>query len=180
VGRVHLFTGNPGKAREVRDLLAAEGHEVTVHGYRFREPQTDLLEEVVRAKIAQLPPLRDPCLVEDSGLFVEALGGFPGVYSAYVFQTLGVRGLLRALPRHGSRRAIFRTVLGVRTDARSRFFEGRVEGRIAATPRGTHGFGFDPVFIPENARKTFAEMTRAEKNRFSHRSRALRRALPYL
>ena len=112
-------------------------------------------------------------LVEDSGLFIEALGGFPGVYSAYVLRTLGPSRLLRLLGVR-ERRAHFVTVFGYAPSrGRVQLFRGEVHGRLADRPRGRHGFGFDPIFVPDGLDRTFAEMELAEKDRRSHRGRAL-------
>ena len=128
---------------------------------------------MVAAKLAALPAGTTCYLVEDSGLFLEGLGGFPGVYSAYAYRTLGLSGVLRALQGR-SRAATFRTVAGIRWGDRKWIARGTVRGRIAARPRGTAGFGYDPIFIPSAAAETFAQLAPAEKDQFSHRGRAIR------
>lgn len=122
-------------------------------------------------------------LADDSGLEVEALGGAPGVHSA-VFageprdDQANNRKLLDALRGVSNRRARFRAVLALASPSgRVETVEGVCEGRIAWEPRGSGGFGYDPLFVPEGYDKTFAEMTPAEKNALSHRGRAVARAL---
>jgi XTP/dITP diphosphohydrolase len=117
---------------------------------------------------------------DDSGLEVDALGGAPGVYSARyaglpaVDYAANNRKLLAALAGHTNRRARFRTVLALAApDGRLFTVEGTCPGVIADAPRGDGGFGYDPLFIPDGASVAFAEMPAAEKNRISHRGRAL-------
>jgi non-canonical purine NTP pyrophosphatase (RdgB/HAM1 family) len=125
-----------------------------------------------------------PVLADDSGLSVNALGGNPGVYSAryagaHSTQQQLIRKLLKKMAGKKDRRAGFITVM-VHVDGKGRLQRatGRVNGRILSSPRGTNGFGYDPVFYYHPARKTFAEMTVDEKNRVSHRARCLEKILP--
>ncbi len=125
------------------------------------------------------------CFADDTGLEVEALGGAPGVHSAR-YATDGHdfaannRLLLKNLEGQMNRRARFRTVIALIVRGEEHLFEGIVEGRIVDAERGTEGFGYDPLFIPEDGNKTFAEMNAEEKNRVSHRGRAVRRLAEYL
>ncbi len=122
------------------------------------------------------------CFADDTGLEVGALGGEPGVWSARYASLAGegaphdsaanVARLLCRLSGVEDRRARFRTVIALILGGREFLFEGTVEGFIIDTPRGTGGFGYDPVFVPEGFDRTFAEMTAAEKNVLSHRGRA--------
>ena len=172
--RVTFVTSNPNKLSEVRALLAP--FDLTVRGLRrtLPEPQADRLETVVASKLDALPGGDGYYAVEDSGIFFEGLDGFPGVYSAYAYRTLGLSRLLRLLGR-GDRTATFRTVAGLKHGRRRWICPGVVRGRIADRPRGSGGFGYDPIFIPEGEDRTFAEMPAEEKNRRSHRGRAFRR-----
>jgi len=173
---IRVASSNPGKFREVSAILAPYGIPVTWTRRVLPEPQTDSLATVVDAKLAALPSDGHCYLVEDSGLFIDGLGGFPGVYSAFVYRTLGLEGILRALG--GSpRSATFRAVAGVRWGRRTWTAPGSVGGRIAGAVRGTGGFGYDPIFIPAGERRTFAELAPAEKDRRSHRGRAVRAVL---
>ena len=171
--RLTLVTSNPGKVAEVRQLLRPFGLTVVWGRQQLLEPQADTLEEVVRAKVRSVRRGSSAVLVEDTGLFIEALNGFPGVYSSYAFRTIGLAGIL-ALVNGQSRIAVFRTVAAVRIGARIVVTRGATRGRIPREPRGTGGFGFDPIFIPNGSNKTFAEMDIEEKNRVSHRGAAIR------
>ena len=136
------------------------------------EPQSSTLEEVVKVKLASAPLDAELAMVEDSGFFVHSLNGFPGVYSSYVYKAIGCEGVLRLLgnlPRY----AHFEAVIGIRRRREIRLFKGMVQGKVATEQRGSEGFGFDPIFLPEGSSLTMAELSRPEKARISHRSRAL-------
>ncbi len=126
------------------------------------------------------------CFADDTGLEVEALGGAPGVHTArYAYPDrndpeANTRKLLGELEGQTNRRAAFRTVIALIEDGRESCFEGRVDGYIAETERGTEGFGYDPVFSPEETGKTFAELGIETKNRISHRARAVAKLCEYL
>ena len=112
-------------------------------------------------------------MIDDSGLFVEALHGFPGVYSAHAFESLGCRGILRLMEEEVKRVAEFRCCAGYVDEESSKIVvTGKVRGTIIREERGTGGFGFDPIFVPDGHERTFAEMGLEEKNSVSHRGRA--------
>jgi XTP/dITP diphosphohydrolase len=171
---VTLVTTNPGKLREVRTLLAPFGAKVLPLRRRLPEPQAESLGEVARSKLAAVRDVPGWVLVEDSGLFIPSLGGFPGVYSAHIYQIWGLSPILELLRRR-ERRAVFRTVAGLRRGDRTWFTSGACAGTIARTERGSNGFGFDPIFVPSGNRSTFGEMDSSEKDKVSHRARAMRR-----
>lgn len=165
---------NAGKFREVREILARYGVRVRWRRRTLPEIQAIALDRVVHAKLEAAAGLEDRVLVEDSGLFIPSLGGFPGVYSAYALDTIGLAGVLR-LVEGRPRRAVFRTVAGVSIDGTRWMRAGECRGRIADRPRGANGFGYDPIFIPDGASRTFGQMKTAEKNEWSHRARAIER-----
>lgn len=119
-----------------------------------------------------------PCFADDTGLEVEALGGQPGVHTArYAYPDrhdpkANTLKLLNALREKENRNARFRTVIALIENNEEHFFEGIVNGTIATSERGTHGFGYDPVFIPDGYNETFAELGEDVKNTISHRARA--------
>jgi XTP/dITP diphosphohydrolase len=110
-------------------------------------------------------------IVEDSGLFIEALNGFPGAYSSFVFGKIGNAGILRLLDGVEDRRARFVSAIGYKDDDGESLFEGVSEGYITPQERGKHGFGYDPIFMPEGSTKTFAEDLK-KKHEVSHRRKA--------
>ncbi len=140
------------------------------------EIQADTTAEVASfASSAAARRLGKPVLVEDAGLFVESLGGFPGVYSAYVFKTIGIAGLL-ALLKGRPRKATFVSSAGFcEPTGEPRVFNGSARGSMSGSPRGSGGFGFDPIFVPEGRRLTFGQLSVAEKCLVSHRADSLRR-----
>jgi XTP/dITP diphosphohydrolase len=171
---VTFVSTNPGKVREVRDILRAYGVRVRWTRRTLPEPQAKRLAEVVEAKLNAVRDLRGYVLVEDSGLFVPSLGGFPGVYSAH-FLKLWKFGPLLELLEHRDRRAYFQTVAGLQSGRRRWTFVGEVRGAIATRPAGKNGFGYDPIFIPRGGDRTFAQLPADAKNEISHRARAVRK-----
>jgi XTP/dITP diphosphohydrolase len=172
---LQFVSSNAHKYQEARTVLGDLGLRVRWVRRELPEPQADDLATVVRAKLRAVQGLPGTVLVEDSGLMLRGLGGFPGVYSSYTLRTIGLEGILRLL-RGRPRAAVFRTVAGVGKGRASWLFTGEVRGTIVARPRGSGGFGYDPIFSAEGSRRTFAELSAAEKNALSHRGRALRRA----
>ncbi len=171
----HLVTGNKHKVEEASSLLSGTGIELRQASIEKIEVQDeDLARIALEAARHAYSRVRRPVIVDDSGLFVDALKGFPGPYSSYVYKTIGVEGLLRLMEGVRDRRACFRTALAVIYPPIEAVFEGISCGWIAMEPRGSRGFGFDPVFIPEGEDRTFAEMSLEEKNRYSHRARAFK------
>lgn len=125
------------------------------------------------------------CFADDTGLEVDALGGQPGVYSARFAgpghdSKANMNKLLSMLDGEENRDARFRTVIALIKDGELHLFEGIVDGEITKSPSGTDGFGYDPVFRPEDWKMTFAEATPAEKNAVSHRGRAVAKLIAYL
>ncbi|WP_457619849.1 XTP/dITP diphosphatase [Methanopyrus sp.] len=175
--KVLFATGNIGKYREAKRILARYGIEVERVDIDYPELQSDSLEEIAAYGARHCAEsLGRSVIVEDSGLFVEALNGFPGPYSAYVFDTIGNEGILKLLEGEENREAKFISVVGYcEPGGRPVTFTGEVRGRIAEEPRGEEGFGYDPIFIPEGEDRTFAELGVEEKCKISHRTRALER-----
>jgi len=172
--KISIVTGNKGKLAEYRAALGSLGMEVEMSGLDCNEIQADTLEEVAADCLRQLEAQgAGNVLLDDSGLFVHALGGFPGVYSSYAMRTLGWEGLLKLLDGVSDRGAHFECCIAASLDGRRIIVKGRCDGRIALGPSGQGGFGFDPVFVPDGYDRTFSEMPMEEKNRVSHRGRAL-------
>ncbi len=141
------------------------------------EIQDRRLENIARFALKEaLGAGRKPILVEDSGLFIEALGGFPGPYSSFVYATIGLKGILDLLRKEQHRQAYFQSTIAFRSPSvEPRVFTGRVSGRIARRALGTSGFGYDPIFIPSGSEKTFGQTELSLKNVNSHRAMAFRR-----
>ncbi len=176
---VRFTSTNPGKVREVRSLLAPYGVRVRWSRRRLSEPQAETLEEVARHKLAAVPRSRGYDLVEDSGLFVDSLGGFPGVYSAHILKIWGFGPILE-LVRRRKRQAAFRTVAALRLGRQVWTFSGEVRGTIAPRAAGKNGFGFDPIFVPAGYARTLGQLPAATKDAISHRAEALRKVGVFL
>jgi len=168
-----------GSALAVRDLTAhPEISEITESGTSFEE-NAKLKAIAVSRKLPGL------VIADDSGLEVEALGGAPGIHSARyagtnASDTERIAKLLSRVAnveeKSNQRRARFRCVLAVARDGQVlATLEGVVEGKIAERPRGSHGFGYDPIFIPNGFEETFAELPDEVKNNISHRAKAIRK-----
>lgn len=179
---LRFVTGNAGKLREARQRLQRAGIHVVGARAAATEIQSERLEAVARAKAESLRGrVRPPFFVEDAGLFVDALRGFPGVYSAHAYAALGCAGLLRLLGRRRDRGARFRAVIAlVEGRGPPRLFRGEARGALTHRPLGRGGFGFDPIFRPAGSRLTFAQMAPHEKGAASHRGRALDRLAAHL
>ena len=176
--RVLFITSNEGKFREARSIGERYGVEVEWRKEEYLEPQGNDLKEIARKSAEILAEnIKEPFFIEDSGLFIPALKGFPGPYSSFVFKTIGNEGILKLMKDVEDRKAYFLAVVAFFDGEKVITFEGRVDGRIAEEMRGDKGFGFDPIF--EYDGKTFAEMGE-EKNEVSHRRRALEKLFEYL
>ncbi|MCS7143294.1 MAG: XTP/dITP diphosphatase [Aigarchaeota archaeon] len=174
---IFVVTSNDNKWEEMRHLLRAYGLRVGRIKTALPEVQSQSLEEVVTfsAKAALNEIGQAEMLIEDSGLFIDRLNGFPGPFSSYVYKTLGCEGVLKLMEGERERTAKFVSVIAyVRKDGEVRTFHGECRGRISDRPRGTKGFGFDPIFVPEEGEgQTFGELDVAIKNEYSHRSRSI-------
>jgi XTP/dITP diphosphohydrolase len=185
--RLVVATANPGKAREMREILEAElGSEVELVARPPDLPEVEedgeTLEDNARLKAGAVRSATGlPAVADDTGLEVDALGGGPGVRSARYAgpeqrTADNIAKLLDELAGREDRRARFHTVaLVLLPDGVELVAAGTLEGAIAESPRGTRGFGYDAVFVPDGAGgRTLAEMTADEKHEISHRGRALR------
>lgn len=171
--KIVFVTRNKGKLREARDILAAKGIEIIQNSDGYPELQEDELEPIAAYGASWAAgKLGMPVMVDDSGLFIKALNGFPGPYSAFVEEHLGNTRVLKLMKDEKDRTAVFKSVIGYCEPGREPLtFTGTVEGKIAFEERGTGGFGYDPIFDYNG--KTFGELGDEEKNKVSHRRRAL-------
>jgi XTP/dITP diphosphohydrolase len=178
-GKVSYFvTSNIHKFNEARSVLSE--YKIATAKLRVEaiEIQDDSLENIARYSVQDaIKNCGLPVFVEDAGLFVEALGGFPGPYSKYVYNTVGLKGVLKLMKNIENRSAYFMSVVAFGSpDEQPVCFVGKVEGTISLEMRGASGFGYDPIFVPSDGDgRTFAEMTATEKNGLSHRGEALRK-----
>jgi XTP/dITP diphosphohydrolase len=173
-----FVTGNTHKLEEANQVLSKFGIRLRMAGFEKLEIQADGLDAIASyaARIAA-DKSDKPVICEDSGLFIEALGGFPGPYSSYALKTIGCRGVLRLMEGMTVREGRFESAVSYcAPGSKPLAFNGSSEGRISGEIRGSAGFGFDPIFVPATGDgRTFAEMGMAEKGRLSHRGEAFRR-----
>jgi XTP/dITP diphosphohydrolase len=180
----YFVTGNSHKVVEAKTALAP--HKIEVKEFKDAEKievQSVNLEEIARTALASIVQSTNKLVfVEDSGLFIHELNGFPGPYSSFVFDTLGNEGILKLLSNAGSRRAEYRSSVAFGTKGKIlAVFSSVTEGNITAEAKGENGFGFDPIFVPMWTNKTFGQMELKEKTIYSHRAKALSKlALWYL
>ncbi|UCF12760.1 MAG: XTP/dITP diphosphatase [Thermoplasmatales archaeon] len=179
---IYFITGNKGKFFEVKEKLKNLDITVVQKNLGYPEVQGVSLKEVAGYGVDHIKKrFPHPFIIEDAGLFVDALEGFPGVYSKYVFFTIGCKGILKLLEDKKRRTAIFKSVYAYsESNKKPLFFIGECIGTIANKERGEGGFGYDPIFIPNVVTKTFAEMSTEEKNTFSHRGKALEEFIKFL
>lgn len=182
-------SANTHKLDEIRAMLPADIELLSSADIGFTEEVDetgDTFEENAELKAEALYNFSGkPCFADDSGLEVKALKKQPGVKSARyagepVNHQKNTELLLRNLEGKKNRSARFVTLICLKTADKTLFFEGEVRGSIASEPRGTNGFGYDPVFIPEGETRTFAEMSSEEKNAISHRKNAVMKLLDFL
>lgn len=191
LSEVVFASHNAGKIKEIKELLQPFGinvksaldmelPDVEETGSTFAE--NSLLKSQTIAELTGLP-----CIADDSGLCVDALNGAPGVYSARYAPNRdfdkGMEKLLAEMAQspNKSRKAHFSCVISLAfPNGGYELFEGRVDGHIAAEKQGNSGFGYDPLFIPDGFAKSFAQMSKDEKNQVSHRGRAVEKLKAYL
>lgn len=180
-----MATGNPGKVREIAEALAGLGWELEPlpEGVQLPEETGSTYEENASLKACTIATrLGLPALADDSGLEVDALDGQPGVYSARfgncASDTERNTYLLEKLRGQHDRRAHFRSVVILAyPDGDMECYEGKVSGTLLEGPRGSQGFGYDPLFVPDGEERTFGEMSVEAKRPLSHRGLALKQLL---
>ena len=166
-----FVSSNYHKYQEAKKILRSFGINLKFFKYELEEIQSFSLQEIASKKAIQaFQKCKKPIIVEDDGLYINALYGFPGPYSSYVFKTIGNKGILQLLKQN--RKAKFVSIISFCDDKNSKSFEAKIDGNISKTQNG-EGWGYDPIFIPKNLNKTFAELT--NKNELSHRYKALKK-----
>ncbi len=189
MNNIIFATNNQNKVEEVRAVLGSSFKILTLKEAEILidipEPH-DTLEANATEKSRTIFNLTHKnCFSEDTGLEVEALSGAPGVKSArYAGEARSfddnIEKLLLNLSNQNNKAARFRTVISLILEGNEYFFEGICPGKIINERKGDNGFGYDPVFVPDGSDKTFAEMTMEEKNKFSHRKKAMEKLIQFL
>ena len=176
---VFFATGNNHKVEEANLTLSRFGiRAVLAPNCKKVEIQSDSLLEIAKYAASVASDSQGaPVIVEDSGLFIEPLSGFPGPYSSYAYRTIGCKGILNLLSGLVERRAFFDCVVAFcEPGSEPKVFDGKAYGEISQHQKGFGGFGFDPIFIPSGAQpRTFAQISKEEKATLSHRGAAFSR-----
>ena len=182
-------TNNPNKIKELQSILGDRFQILSLKDINcFEEiPETcNTLEGNASQKAFYVyNKYKTNCFADDTGLQIEALNGEPGVYSARYAgadnnSVANMQKALTKLKGIDNRKAFFRTVISLIIDGKETQFEGIVHGNILEAPQGDSGFGYDPIFQPEGHSTTFAEMNLSEKNKISHRGRAVEKLVAFL
>jgi len=166
-----FVSSNRHKFSEAKQILGSFGIHLSFLKANLQEIQSDSIKEISSNKALQAyEKFQKPVVVEDDGLFIDSLNGFPGPYSSYVFKTIGNDGVLKLLNKN--RKAKFVSVISYCDSEFQESFEAKVSGDISRSKKGS-GWGYDPIFVPKNNNKTFAELE--NKNVNSHRFKALKK-----
>lgn len=182
-------TSNKGKYDEVKKMMPRNINLLSLNDLNF----TDDIQETGKT-LKQNAKIKSDfifnnfginCFADDSGLEIDSLNGMPGVYSArFAGKTCNsndnIEKVWKLLTGHNNTDAKFKSILSLNIDGNTFFFEGKIDGKIIFNKRGTNGFGYDSIFIPNGYNKTFAELNSVEKNEISHRSKALKRLIIFL
>lgn len=174
-------SSNINKYNEINDIVSVGRNsiKVTFKMMELKEIQSDSLLEVAENKVVQAFKINQKeIFVEDDGLFIEALNDFPSVYSSYVSKTIGNVGILDLLANKVNRNASFKSIIAFHDGHKFKSFTGEIKGKIPFEPTNG-GWGFDPIFVPENSDLTFGQMDLKTKNKISHRKVALDKFLKW-
>ena len=187
--KIVFATNNPNKLKEIQSLIPKEIEIISLNEIGCNEdiPETgDTLEANAFQKAHYIKDnFNYDCFADDTGLEIDELNGDPGVYSARYAgpernENANMNKVLNELKGKKNRKAQFRTAIALILKGEEHLFEGKVEGYISKDKQGNEGFGYDPIFIPENDIRSFAQMSLQEKGVISHRGRAVRKLVAYL
>ena len=169
-----FVSSNTHKFEEVKRILSKTGLEINFSKVTLEEIQSDSLGEIAKRKaIDAFSRVQKPLIIEDDGLFIDSLNGFPGPYSSYVYDTIGNKGLIRLLENNESRNAKFVAIIAYCNGIDDvKLFESSISGKISLSIEDG-GWGYDPIFIPDGEKKTYANIS--NKDNFSHRAASLKK-----
>ena len=182
-------THNTNKLKEVQDILPNSIKLLSLDDIGCHEDIEETADTVEGNALIKANHVfknyNYPCFADDTGLFVKALNGEPGIYSArYTGKEKNAKAnnekLLQNLKSVENRNAFFKTVIAYKTESTTKEFIGICDGKILKTPNGQAGFGYDPIFQPEGFEQSFAEMSAKTKNKISHRAKAMEKFVAYL
>ncbi|MCX8163586.1 MAG: XTP/dITP diphosphatase [Candidatus Micrarchaeota archaeon] len=175
-----FLTSNKYKILEAKKILNKFGINFISKNSKGFEIQSDSLEKVATyCALEGFKKFKKPVFVEDSGLFINSLKGFPGVYSSYVLKTVGCEGILNLLGQKRQRDAKFICIVAFATKDEVKLFKGEVKGKISTKIEKAKGFGYDPIFIPQGYSQPFSKIIQT-KFEISHRAIAFKKFAKYL
>lgn len=177
---ISFATSNPGKVKEFRQILEPQ-IKVNHINLSYPELRSDDPEEIARHSAEMLAnKLKKAVVVEDSGLFIRVLNGFPGTCSAYIHKRIGLKGIIKLMQGINNRECTYKSAVAYCEYGKKAIsFLGEEKGKIAESTRGSYGFGHDPIFIPEGSGKTYGEMENCEELK-KFRRRAVLKLREYL
>ena len=166
------MSSNKNKFQEAERILSNLGIQINFFKTTLEEIQSNDLNDIAEQKAINAYDLvQKPVIIEDDGLFIDSLNGFPGPYSSYVYDTIGNKGIMNLLENSEVRDAKFVSIIAYCEDNHGvKLFESSIPGKISSTIENG-GWGYDPIFIPDGESKTYANVS--DKDRFSHRSASL-------
>jgi XTP/dITP diphosphohydrolase len=168
---VFFVSSNIHKFKEAKEILDSFGISIQFFKLNLEEIQSNSIKQIAIKKAQDaFSKCKKPLIVEDDGIFIDSLGGFPGPYSSYVHKTIGNKGILNLLKYNRDAKFVSTITYCDKNSLES--FEGKLDGTISKSQKGK-GWGYDPIFIPKNMQKTFAQLD--EKNIISHRYKALKK-----
>ena len=168
---LYFVSSNNHKYQEAKTILDSFGIKLGFIKSTLEEIQSNSLKEIAVSKAKDaFSKCKKPIIIEDNGIFINSLNGFPGPYSSYVFKTIGNKGILNLLKQN--RKAKFVSIITYCDKNILQSFDAKIDGSISKYVKGK-GWGYDPIFIPNNLKKTFAELN--NKNELSHRYKALKK-----
>lgn len=172
---INFVTSNKNKVREFRQILEPE---IKINHIKISYPElrSDNPEEIARHSAEMLAnKLKKPVVVEDSGLFIDVLNGFPGTCSAYIHKRIGLEGIIKLMKGIKNRNCTYKSAVAYcRPNKKAISFLGEEKGKVAKSIKGSYGFGHDPIFIPEGSSKTYGEMENFKETKKFRRKAALK------
>lgn len=178
-----FISNNIHKYNEIKSILRdrIKNIELKFYKYNIIEIQEEKINKIaIEKSISAYNIVKKPIIIEDDGLFIKSLNGFPGQYSSFVFKSIGNRGIIKLLKGNSDRSAVFKSVFVYNNESITKMFSGQIKGTISTTIT-TGGWGFDPIFIPHKKNITFGKLSENNsKNVFSHRKIALDKLVKWL
>lgn len=176
IKEIYFASSNSNKYREIEPILGQFGLVSHFVNVSLQEIQSESIFRIAKAKsTAAFEHIQKPVIIEDDGFYINTLNGFPGQYSSFVYNTLGNRGLLKLMENKINRKAYFLSVIAYNDGHTSQLFTGKTQGMVNKSATNG-GWGFDPIFVPKNAVKTYGELSKLNRKALvSHRYKSIKK-----